>query len=267
VRLAFRFLRKAPALAVLAFAIPAGAAPTKSECVDANTKGQVLRKDGKLRAARASFDVCADPKCPGVVRSDCQSRLDDIARAMPSVVLATTDAQPRVVTITLDGESIATTQDAIEVDPGEHHIVIRAGDRDVTRVVTLDEGEKSRRVEYGFEEKVVEQPVVGNPTYRFVGIALASVGVIGLGLGTAFGVASYGAWASVKNECAVSATCDYAKATSDRGTALDFAHASDAAFAIGGAFAVAGAVLFALGTRITVTATPRVIGLTLAETF
>lgn len=244
------------------------AATTKSECVDANTQGQLLRKEEKLHAARASFQTCSDPKCPTVVRADCQTRIEEIAQAMPTVVFDETDTPQGPVTITMDGETLAFTGTPIEVDPGEHHFVFRSGTRTITHTISIDENEKPRHVQYAFEEKPVVVPPVGNPTLRFAGIGLAAAGLVGLGLGVGFGVASYGAWASVKNECAsTSSACDYAKATSDRQSALDFAHGSDIAFAIGGALVVTGAVLFGLGARVTAVVTPRVIGFTLREEF
>ncbi len=253
----------------LTSSLTSGAAPTKGECVDANTQGQLLRKDEKFHAARNALQTCIDPKCPSVVRADCQTRLDEIAHAMPSVVLQSTDPSAAAgTTVTMDGATVTSALgETIEVDPGEHHFIFRSGTHTATRVVTLDENEKARHVEFAFEETRIAPAATGNATFRIAGIALVAVGIVGIGVGSGFGIASFSAWGSVKSECAVASTCDYAKATSDRSTALGFATASDIAFPVGAAFAVAGAILFGLGARVAPVAGPRVIGLVLSEPF
>src|SRR5207237_2673547 len=52
------------------FAVGAHADPTKDQCVDADTKAQSLRRDGKLSAARDQLKMCAAQACPELVRDD-----------------------------------------------------------------------------------------------------------------------------------------------------------------------------------------------------
>jgi hypothetical protein len=263
------FVRVAAFVLASTVASVAAAAPTKGQCVDANTQAQVLRKQGSFKAARTALRTCSDPSCPGIVRNDCSARLDELARIMPSVILEASGGATGV-SVTLDGEPAPGPLDGrpIEVDPGEHHIVFRAPGRDpVTRVVTLDEGEKNRRVQASFETPG-EKPAPSNGgTLRVAGIAFSAAAVAGVGVGSVFGILSFSAWGSVKSECATAGACDYPKATSDRAQAIDFATASDVAFAIGGALAVTGAVLFALGLRAAPTVGPRTIGFVLVEPF
>jgi hypothetical protein len=80
--------------------------PTKVQCVDANAKGQDLRRDGELSGARAQFRACAVSACPALVRDDCNRRLDEVERAQPTIVFDTKDAAGRdlsAVKVLVDG--------------------------------------------------------------------------------------------------------------------------------------------------------------------
>ena len=50
---------------------PARADVTKDQCPDANAKGQELRRDSTLSAAREQLDI-SDATCPMIVRDDCR---------------------------------------------------------------------------------------------------------------------------------------------------------------------------------------------------
>lgn len=243
-----------------ALANAASASPTKSECVDANTRGQQLRKSGKLLEAREALQICADASCPRIVRADCQSRIDEIAHATPSIVVETTD-------VTLDGKPFSGTPNApYEVDPGEHHVLFHEpGHPAVERVVTLDEGERPRRVTVTYPKPV--PPPAGSKTFLTVGFALGGAGIAGLGLGIALGIASFGAWGAVKGECASAITCDYAKATADRNTATDFATGADVAFIAGGLLAAAGITFVVLGAQVHPVVQEKLLGLSLVKAF
>ena len=60
----------------------------------------------------------------------------------------------------------------------EHHFVFRSGTHTATRVVTLDENEKGRHVEFAFEEARIAPAASGNATFRIAGIAVD--GALGL---------------------------------------------------------------------------------------
>ncbi len=82
---------------------------TKDQCIDANGKGQVLRRDGKLAAAREQLRSCADPSCPAMVRDDCNKRLDSLEAAQPSMVFDVKDAAGADVinvVVTVDGQKL-----------------------------------------------------------------------------------------------------------------------------------------------------------------
>jgi hypothetical protein len=124
---------------------------TKDQCVDADTKAQSLRRDGKLRAAREQLSVCINPGCPGIVRDDCTQRLDELERVQPTIVFDAKDGAGNDlvdVRVTMDGKPLAGKLDgaALLVDPGAHSFSFEVvGLPAVTRSFVLKEGEKSRR--------------------------------------------------------------------------------------------------------------------------
>src|ERR1700722_13856200 len=80
-------------VAVALWAEPAfGGEPNRATCIDAHAQAQVLRRDGKLRAAREQLVLCATPDCPRLVSDDCTTWLNEIGNEMPSVVIAARQA-------------------------------------------------------------------------------------------------------------------------------------------------------------------------------
>ncbi len=64
---------------------------TKEECVDAHSKGQDAKEQGKLSLARKLFLTCAQTSCPSVVQGDCARFADDLSRMQPSMTFAARD--------------------------------------------------------------------------------------------------------------------------------------------------------------------------------
>jgi hypothetical protein len=132
-------------------------AQRKDTCVDAHAEAQELRRRGQLRAARERLDVCAREKCPALVRKDCGAWLPEVEAATPSLILEVRDAAGRdtsEVEVLVDGERVAERLDgrAIEVDPGDHVVVVRAADgKLIEQRVSVREGERMRRVTASFE--------------------------------------------------------------------------------------------------------------------
>lgn len=261
-------MRLAFALAGITFAGVAAASPTKDRCVDADTFGQSHRQAGGLHAARAEFRVCVDPACPAIVRSDCKMRLEEIDRVMPTIVLDP-PVDLAAAKITMDGVLIAGT-DPIEVDPGAHRFVLRVGSLPpVTREVVIAEGDKARRVTFDRPTAVISPTPKpgGMRPLRVGGIVAGALGLVSVGFGIAFGLASFGAWSSVESECFQAAVCDLARATRDRQRTLDLASASDATFIAGGVLLAAGVTLFLLGGSVAPTASRDGLGLSFTRTF
>ena len=49
---------------LIALSVPAFAGPSKEECLDAHSKGQDAKEQGKISLARKLFLTCAQTSCP-----------------------------------------------------------------------------------------------------------------------------------------------------------------------------------------------------------
>jgi len=148
-------MRWAVLLLVLAAAAPALAdgPPDKHACNTAYEQAQYARRDKHLRTARAQALVCAQEACGSAAQTDCAQWLREIEAAIPTVVFAVRDEQGTNlsrVTVTMDGEQLATTLDgsAIPVDPGKHVFRIASeGLAQTEETMMVQEGDKSRVLE------------------------------------------------------------------------------------------------------------------------
>ncbi len=262
-------------IAILTVASQASAAGvTKDQCIDANTQGQSLRRDGKFDAARAQLRTCGDPACPAIIRDDCTRRLDDLERAQPTIIFDAKDGSGHdlvAVTVTVDGQPFATKLEgkALRVDPGAHTFVFTVpGQPDAQKSYVIKEGEKDR------QEKVIIGAVVTAPapaaapapppaalpttppdepssegmgTRKKIGLGVGGAGVVGLGVGGVFGFLTLSAASKQKTDCASATSCaHYSQASSDHSTAQTDGMISNIAFIAGGALLATGAVLFFL---------------------
>jgi hypothetical protein len=263
----FRHAAISMACAGAALALAPGAAlantVTKAQCIDANTRAQDLRRDGELSAAREQLRLCTSPVCPGLVRSDCTKRLDELESAQPTILFDVKDGAGHdltEVTVTMDGHPLADKLDgtALQVDPGEHEFVFRAPGQDpVTDKVLIKESEKARR------EKVVigaAPPAAAPPphtapppeastdssgTRRLIGLLAGGAGLAGIAVGSVFGLLTSSAIKTQKNDCSSATNCpNYPDAASAHNTWTTDGAVSTAAFIAGGALLVGGAVLF-----------------------
>jgi hypothetical protein len=148
-----RFVFALAAVTLLAWPAFALADLTKAQCIDANTSGQHLRREGKLSEAREQLRSCTDALCPSIVRDDCTRRLDELEKAQPTIAFEVKDgsgADVTAVKVTMDGKPLTDKLDgtALPVDIGQHVFTFDvAGDKPVTvsRTLLLTEGEKGRR--------------------------------------------------------------------------------------------------------------------------
>jgi hypothetical protein len=253
---------------VLAAALVAGAAraelpaPSKAECIAASEAAQDLRKAGKLRDARDKFTVCVADSCPGPVREDCAQHVDEVSKAMPSVVFVVKDAAGNDVggvKITLDGQPLAASvSGAIELDPGEHTFVLEApGLTKVEKKFVVVEGVKERREMVRMGGTATPEPatptsvpakddaparpigVIGPPTLTWTAFGVGGAGLV---LGVVAGLVASGKHSTLQSECGVT-TCP-PSASGD----LDGFHSartwSTAGYVLAGLGAAAGAVLW-----------------------
>jgi hypothetical protein len=293
------------ACAAAAIAVLTGAAhaePTKAQCVDGNARGQALRRESKLAAAREQLEACSDPACPSMVRSDCIARLDELEKAQPTLVLDVKDRSGNDltdVTVTVDGKPVATKLDgtAMRFEPGQHTFGFEAsGFEPLSKTFVLKETEKGRR------ERIVLKRVAqlstepsplpsippdqtgGEPsshglgTQRWLGIAAAGVGLAGLATGTVFGLMASSEWNAQQNACGSPSSCpDHDGAVAHHANLTTDGAISTWTFIAGGALVAGGALLFLTAPRrytppssalvVTPGAGPRSVGLELTGRF
>jgi hypothetical protein len=151
------------ALAVLGVAVGARAddKEEKAACVDAHAEGQKMRRAGKLRPARESFERCARESCPAIVQKDCVTWAEEVADALPSILVVVRDRRGREIAeaeVHIDDQPIALDGRAVELDPGEHRLVVQARGERAERRVLLREGERMRRIEFTVGPKPRKPP-------------------------------------------------------------------------------------------------------------
>src|SRR5262245_30155785 len=137
------------ALAIAALSAPALAdSMSKEQCLDAHSRGQDARDQGKISLARKLFLSCAQPSCPGAVQSDCARFADDPSRQQPSLTFAARDAQGADLpdtSVYVDDMLIVTRLDdgkPHDVDPGKHVVKFSNNGKDQVVTVVVGTGEK-----------------------------------------------------------------------------------------------------------------------------
>lgn len=206
---------------VAALALVAGAATVpgvaradgedRQVCLDAAVKGQQLLKARRLRDARDALSSCAREVCPGVVRRDCLGWLSEAESALPTIVLAATDADGHDVTrarVAIDGRAVIDALDgkAIALDPGQHTVRLERSPGDaIEETIVARENEKGREVSLHFTSRGLSS--AGRAPVPPSAVVLASLGAVATGVFVAFG----------------------AKGLDDRGSGCDVAHACDRA--------------------------------------
>jgi hypothetical protein len=144
------------AVAILASS-PVALADTlsKEACVDAHSRGQDARDQGKITLARKLFLTCAQSGCPAAVQGDCARFADDLSNLQPTVNFVARDASGNDLpntTVYLDGMLVATQIDGrpVDVDPGNHVVKFSNSGKDEVVTVVIGSGEKGRVVQARF---------------------------------------------------------------------------------------------------------------------
>ena len=143
---------------------------SKEACVDAHSRGQDAREQGKLSLARKLFLSCAQSTCPALIQGDCARFADDLTRMQPTLSFVSRDGGGSDLpdtTIYIDGVLTVTRLDdgkAHDVDPGPHTIKFIHGGKDQVQTIVVGAGEKSRTVSATFGEAVV--PAALGPAAR-----------------------------------------------------------------------------------------------------
>jgi hypothetical protein len=153
-------IARAVSVALLVASVAAVArADTTDDCVAANARAQALRKAEKLREAHDELVRCSAEACPKMVRDDCAARIEEVDRAIPTIVFLAKDASGHDVThasVTMDGASLGELAGrALEVTVGDHEFSFTASNyKPLSRHFVIVEGQKGRL------ETVVLAPLV-----------------------------------------------------------------------------------------------------------
>jgi hypothetical protein len=262
------FLLSLFAAGALLRATPALAAdPTTADCLAASDASLRLGNEHKLRAERSQLLVCASSSCPLDIRKECVRRVEEVNAEIPTIAFSAKDpsgADLTTVRVTSDGEVLAERLEgtALSIDPGEHAFTFEtAGQARVTKKLIIVEGQKDRRelVTFGSPRADAAFPVQpsaavapgaasgGLGGQRIAALAVGGLGVVGLGLGTAFGILASSqrddARAVCPNQCA---TVD---GVHKWDTATSSANVATVAFIAGGVVVAGAAVLWFTAPR------------------
>jgi hypothetical protein len=272
------------ALLVFTFPLVANAsdkasrAADKAACVDAYGKAQGLRDEHRLTSAREQLRICAQSSCTSFIARDCTAWLIDIESRIPSIVPVASDASGSDlsnVTVSMDGTIVTRELDgqSIDVDPGRHTFTFALpGGPQVDQSFLVVEGQKAQRVRAtlptpaatamkvgsgatsatsaGGEAFGSQPPNDAGPSawtrQKTLAVVAGGLGVVGIALGTVFGLEAIPLATKFNNECSNAQSCHpiYSQAVSDHGQAANDATISNAAFITGGALVALGVVLF-----------------------
>ncbi|MBN2196487.1 MAG: hypothetical protein JW751_26990 [Polyangiaceae bacterium] len=125
---------------------------TGSRCAVDYNEGTQARKAGDLLTAYDRYRACSQPRCPELVRDECERALVSTRDALPSLVLAATDGAGRdltSVTVYLDGQEVRKelTGAPLEVNPGKRVFRLVAADGSEQTVdLLVVQGQKLRQI-------------------------------------------------------------------------------------------------------------------------
>jgi hypothetical protein len=200
------------------------------ECIGANATAQVRQRDGKFADAKAELAKCVAAACPQMVRDDCAKRLDELERLQPTIVFDVRDetgGDLSAVRVSVDGHLLVDRLDgtALAVDPGDHMFTFDAEGRpSVSRRAVLKIAERERRERIVFQSpaSLARIPVRGpqmSPTsegdsgasrglgtQKTLALAAAGLGVIGMAVGSAFGLKSLAKHDDASRVCPIQCT-------------------------------------------------------------
>jgi hypothetical protein len=173
---------------VLAGTGAAHADPTKDECIEADESAQALRTQARLREAEERLSLCVASTCPAPVRNDCTERLNEVQKAVPTVVFDVRSSSGDAIgaaRVRMDGAVLAGKLDgtAVAVDPGKHAFAFEAdGYAPLEVPFTVLEGGKLQRVDAVMSSAAHRTPVARSVSYVALG-----VGAVGVVVGGVFG--------------------------------------------------------------------------------
>lgn len=211
----------------LAAALPLGlalglglvATPARADDTDDCSRNYELaqrsRQQSKLVAARSQLLVCAQDRCPAVLRKDCVAWLAEVNAALPAIAVQArgNDGCDRpLATVWLDGTLVPRGAEGrpIDLDPGPHGVRVDIDSSMVEQTVVVSAGDRARVVTLS---PAGPKATCGAPAGSAAGLGppapppdgpphehegarpvpalvyvLGGVGLVGLGVGAGFGI-------------------------------------------------------------------------------
>lgn len=197
-----------------ASAAPSTAKETSAACTLSAEKAQLLRRQGKLAAARTELVVCGADACPAVIRDDCRTWTAEVQAAQPTVVFSvrgSNGADLVAAIVSIDGQTFVERIDGLArpLDPGPHDIEVRAASEAPVHLrIVVHEGEKQRVIPVAFTaaspSSAAAVPAPPITPWVYVTGALAVAGIAGF---TFLGVTALSDHASMRDGCATTHSC------------------------------------------------------------
>lgn len=185
------------AIAALSVASRAEADDREQWCSNAHVHAQVLKRDtpDKLLERRAELRKCSERKCPASIADACTKWMAEVENAIPSIYVdVRNDSGMAVkgVMATIDGTGFRPDDGALELNPGEHRLVIEVdGFRPERRQILVRQGKGVRVVlpltpdrestpRAGGEDAGSRRwPLYASVTGAALGATLTTIGLIG----------------------------------------------------------------------------------------
>jgi hypothetical protein len=189
---------------------------SKVECVARHEDAQVVRRQGKLLAARSALLGCSRVSCPPAIRADCVDWLDEVNRSVPSVVVTARERGADVtdVKVLLDGELVASrlSGGALEADPGAHRFRFESPRFPaIERSVLMGEGMRNRPIEVEFAPALASARPPGAPPPRPLtrsDYVFGAVTAVGLAASVSLGAVALYERHQLEGSCGPSCTDD-----------------------------------------------------------
>lgn len=263
-------LHLAPLAVLATLSLTLSSAPARADdkaaCLDAASKGQSLRDQGKLVEAREQFRRCAAQGCPTMVVTDCGGWLSDVEKNIPTIVVTAKDGSGNDlvdVQVTVDGQPLLSklTGEALPMNPGAHTFhFATAGGTSTDRQVLVKQGDKNQEVSAVLGAPAAAPPPATPATpavapaspatpspatssgsgWKTAGWVLGGLGIVGIGVGAVFGIVAMGDKSGA--HCDANNFCDPGPLDSGRSAATG----ADVGFIAGGALLAGGIVVLLL---------------------
>lgn len=226
---------------------------------------ECYEKTGKIASAWAQYrEVVSLARQSGAKEredfAEQKSRALEPRISKLAIKLTPAAGDPSSMTITRDGDVVSAAELAvpIPVDPGKHVIEVRApGKAPWSLTVEIGEGSSTKAVEI---PALMDAPGNAQPTpatnpatpaaqndgstQRVLALVSGGVGVVGIGLGTVFGLKASSSWSDAKGECSAYPYGCTQKGLSDKDDAQSQATISTIGFIVGGVGLAGGLALW-----------------------